>query len=309
MNSSTTETILISGASGWLGKETISLISRNMIPNLTSNNLHLFSSDGRSIELTEGSKFPTSSFLGNQDSLPIGSVEGFINLAFLTRDKVKLMDSKNYLKINLDLISKACKIIVINRPKWIVLVSSGAILDRQSGQLENDVDKNPYGFCKRIEELLLQDAAKSVGANIVIGRLWGATGAEMPPSNEYAVSDFIESARLKGKIHIRSGGQVFRRYVDAGQFMEVLIKLAKAGESITLNSGGDLVELGELRDLVATFFPNIKLSRSSEPGPVDDYYPKGDSFEDHARILGVKLSPMMEQVGRTVKGHLLQSMN
>jgi len=309
MNPSSRSQILISGATGWLGKETISLINESRIAKISSGDLQLFSSDGRLIKLTDGSQYPTSNFLKNQDFPQLDAVEGFINLAFLTRDKIKTMDPRDYIETNLNLISQSCRLVETKRPKWIVVVSSGAILDRSTGQLENDVNRNPYGFCKRIEELLLKDAARSVGANIVIGRLWGATGAEMPPNLAYAISDFIESARTKREIHIRSGGHVFRRYVDAGQFMEVLIKLAMAGESLTLDSGGELVELSELGTLVARFFPNTKLTRLAEPGSVDDYYPKSDAFDEYARNLGVRISSIKDQVTRTVNGHLLQSMN
>jgi nucleoside-diphosphate-sugar epimerase len=169
--------------------------------------------------------------------------------------------------------------------------------------------KNPYGFCKRLEELLLMDAARSVGANIVIGRLWGASGGQMPPNEAYALSDFIESARLQNKIQIRSGGEVFRRYVDAGEFMEVLIRLAISGESHTIDSGGDIVEIGELSHLVAEHFPGTLVNRSKIPIETDDYYPKTGEFNELAKDLGVGLSAIKEQVARTVKGHIQQTIN
>ena len=230
-------------------------------------------------------------------------------MAFLTRDKLKTLNFNDFIRINLELISKACQIIERNKPKWVVVVSSGAILDRESGEIESDVEKNPYGFCKRIEELLLADAAKRVGANIVIGRLWGASGEQMPPNLEYALSDFIESARLKNEIQIKSGGEVFRRYVDAGEFMEVLVKLAISGESRLLDSGGVVIEIGELSQLVAGHFPGTSVSRSKSLTDVDDYYPKEQDFNDLAKELGIQLSTIKEQVARTVNGHIRQAMN
>jgi hypothetical protein len=156
---------------------------------------------------------------------------------------------------------------------------------------------------------LLADVARKVGANLVTGRLWGATGAQMPPSMDYAISDFIESARLNGRIQINSGGDVFRKYIDAGEFMEVLLRLAISGDSRVLDSGGELLEMAELGDLVASFFPGTTLSRSTDVGPIDDYYPKGDDFNEIARNLGVRISSIKEQVTRTVNGHVLKSMN
>ena len=300
--------IAISGASGWLGKETISLISQGRIPRYSIEDLLLFSSNGRTIELIDKSKFESSNFLSDQVVSENFNLDGFINLAFLTRDKLKKMSESEYVRINLNLISRACALIENYHPKWIVLVSSGAVFDRQSGRIETDIHRNPYGFCKRVEELLLADAAKKIGANIVTGRLWGATGTQMPPSMDYAISDFIESARTNGRIRINSGGDVFRKYIDAGEFMEVLVRLAISGESHLLDSGGELLEIAELGDLVASFFPKTQLSRSSEVGLVDDYYPKGDEFNEIARNLGVRISTIKEQVTRTVNGHVLKSM-
>ena len=309
MTSAKSNEIFISGASGWLGKELISSISENKLTNFSANNLRLFSSNGRSIKLTNSEDYSTSPFDLDQFEIMSKNLEGFIHLAFLTRDKLKTLNFNDFIRINLELISKACQIIERNRPKWIVVVSSGAILDRESGEIESDIERNPYGFCKRIEELLLADAAKRVGANIVIGRLWGASGEQMPPNPEYALSDFIENARLKNEIQIKSGGEVFRRYVDAGEFMEVLAKLAISGESRVLDSGGEVIEIGELSQLVGGHFPGTSVIRSKTVTDIDDYYPRAQDFDELAKELGVELSTIKEQVARTVNGHIRQSLN
>lgn len=309
MTSNKSSEIFVSGASGWLGKELISLINQKRLIDFSTNDLRLFSSNGRSIKLINSKEYLTSSFEVNQFEIEPKNLEGYIHLAFLTRDKLKTLNFNDFIRINLELISKACQIIERNKPKWVVVVSSGAILDRESGEIESDVEKNPYGFCKRIEELLLADAAKRVGANIVIGRLWGASGEQMPPNLEYALSDFIESARLKNEIQIKSGGEVFRRYVDAGEFMEVLVKLAISGESRLLDSGGVVIEIGELSQLVAGHFPGTSVSRSKSLTDVDDYYPKEQDFNDLAKELGIQLRTIKEQVARTVNGHIRQAMN
>ena len=309
MTSNKSSEIFVSGASGWLGKELISLISENKLTNFTINDLRLFSSNGRSIKLINSKEYLTSSFGVDQFEVMPKKLEGFIHLAFLTRDKLKTLNPNEFIRINLELISNACKIIERMKPKWIVVVSSGAILNRESGEIESDIEKNPYGFCKRIEELLLTDAAKRVGANIVIGRLWGASGEQMPPNPEYALSDFIEGARLKNEIQIKSGGEVFRRYLDAGEFMEVLVKLAVSGESRVLDSGGEVIEIGELSQLVGGYFPGTSVSRSKTITDIDDYYPRAKDFDELAKELGVELSTIKEQVARTVNGHIRQSMD
>jgi len=290
-------TIAISGASGWLGIETI-----DVIENIASTESPLlFTSNGREIFFRSSGKRATKSFLESQ---PPVSLEGFIHLAFLTRDKIEAIGLKDFISTNMSLISKACQIIESSKPKWIVTVSSGAILDRSSGELESNIESNPYGFCKRVEELLIAQSAKKVGANVVIGRLWGASGKYMPPNPAYALSDFIISAHKDKKITIKSGGDVIRRYVDASEFMEVLIKAAISGQSLLINSGGPRVEIGELATLVAEHFTEVMIERSPKEMTVDDYYPRGEDFERLASVLGITLSDVKTQVSETIKGHI-----
>ena len=188
----------ISGATGWLGLETIEKVLQFQ----EVEKIKLYSSNGRDISRSTGSNLETNSFIS---AVPPESLDGFVHLAFLTRDKVSSVGYSEYVAKNISLISKACAVIESSKPKWVVLVSSGAIFDRNTGDLETDSFKNPYGFCKRIEENLILDSARKVGANVVIGRLWGATGAFMPPNPAYAISDFIVGANSKRKIEIRSG--------------------------------------------------------------------------------------------------------
>lgn len=289
--------IAISGASGWLGNATIEVIEE-IAPKVSPL---LFTSNGREIVLRNLEKRDTQGFLVSQ---PPTSLEGFIHLAFLTRDKIESAGSKDFISTNLSLIAKACQVIESSKPKWVVAVSSGAILNRNSGELESNIESNPYGFCKRIEELLITQAASKVGANVVIGRLWGASGRFMPPNPAYALSNFIISAHTQKKIMIKSGGQVIRRYVDASEFMEVLINAAISGKSLTLDSGGPRVEIGELATLVAKHFSETVIERSPLEMTTDDYFPMGDDYEKLASVLGITLSDLKTQVSRTVQGHL-----
>jgi len=287
----------ISGATGWLGLETIDRLSLS----ICGDSLRLFSSNGRRIVSSNNAPLVTQDFLLAD---PPQTLEGFIHLAFLTREKVSTLGYSEYVSKNISLISQACKIIETSRPKWIVLVSSGAIFDRNTGELETDCLKNPYGFCKRIEENLILDSANKVGANVVIGRLWGATGGLMPLNSAYAISDFIQSAHHHKQINISSAGSVFRRYVDAGEFMQVLYEAAVRGETITINSGGPKIEIGTLADLIADQFSGIKIVRPVQDGLSDSYFPHDHGFEALAEKFGVKLTDIEQQVSRTVKGHI-----
>ncbi len=299
--------VLISGATGWLGTESVARVLEGKFDGIAEKDLVLCSSDGRNLKLDPSIVMPTVQLQSLSGDKGIKDLEGFIHLAFLTKDKSAEYSFSDYVAKNIALISSACEIIERDKPKWVVVVSSGAIIDRDSLEIENNVVRNPYGFCKRIEEVLISDAARKVGANIVIGRLWGGTGLHMPIKRAYAVSDFIETFKESGGITITSGGDVVRRYCDAGDFMEVLIKSAIRGDNTTVDSGGPIIELGELAELLISLTGAGSISRSPEPSAVDDYYPRGMEFEELAGSVGVPLHDISEQVLRTLTSHKVKT--
>ena len=298
-----TSKVLVTGATGWLGRETVARVIEGKFEGITQSDLLLASSNGRDLELDSLGVYPTVALetLSHREST--NSIEGLVHLAFITKDKTTEYSFSEYVAKNIELISAACEIIERDKPKWVVVVSSGAIIDRATLEIENNVLRNPYGFCKRIEEALIAESARKVGANIVIGRLWGGTGLYMPVKRAYAISDFIESAKESGAIRINSGGDVMRRYCDAGDFMEVLVRSAIQGDTTTLDSGGSIIEVGELAKLISSRLGEISISRSEVPTAVDDYYPRGSEFEELAKSVGVQLHGIDEQVLRTLKSH------
>ena len=295
--------VLITGATGWLGRETVARVIEGKFEGITQSDLLLASSNGRDLELDSLGVYPTVALENLSHRESTNSIEGLVHLAFITKDKTTQYSFSEYVAKNIELISAACEIIERDKPKWIVVISSGAIIDRATLEIENNVERNPYGFCKRIEEALIAESARKVGANIVIGRLWGGTGLYMPVKRAYAISDFIESAKEGGAIRINSGGDVIRRYCDAGDFMEVLVRSAIQGDTTTLDSGGSIIEVGELAKLISARLGEISISRSEVPTAVDDYYPRGSEFEELAKSVGVQLHGIDEQVLRTLKSH------
>ena len=298
-----TSKVLVTGATGWLGRETVARVIEGKFEGITQSDLLLASSNGRDLELDSLGVYPTVALENLSHRESTNSIEGLVHLAFITKDKTTQYSFSEYVAKNIELISAACEIIERDKPKWVVVVSSGAIIDRATLEIENNVVRNPYGFCKRIEEALIAESARKVGANIVIGRLWGGTGLYMPVKRAYAISDFIESAKESGAIRINSGGDVIRRYCDAGDFMEVLVRSAIQGDTTTLDSGGSIIEVGELAKLISARLAEISISRSEVPTAVDDYYPRGSEFEELAKSVGVQLHGIDEQVLRTLKSH------
>ena len=86
--------ILISGATGWLGKESVARILQKKIEDVGTANLELCSSDGRDLVIDRSHEFPTVTFQTRIAHSESTQLQGFIHLAFLTKDKAAQIGSQ-----------------------------------------------------------------------------------------------------------------------------------------------------------------------------------------------------------------------
>lgn len=269
--------IVITGAGGWLGTELLELLLAEYGSEVVKASVLCLGSKNRILSLSDGTQLPVALL---SDPFTADNVAGVVHLAFLTRDKVAVFGTEQYSYQNLAITSHAIRLIEELKPAWIATVSSGAVFSTPGGPLENDLKKNPYGFTKRVEETMLTQVAKDLGAHIAIGRLWGAMGAHMPINRAYAVSDFIMQAIETNQIKINADHEVWRRYCDAGQFMNVLASSAEKFSEIRFDSGGNLIEIELIFEILSRYeFPNLKLSRPQIRGVANDYYPESNLYE------------------------------
>jgi nucleoside-diphosphate-sugar epimerase len=293
--------IALTGAGGWLGTELLEALTAQLGGATVRSSVVCFGSRDRTLTLSDGTKHRIYNLAND---FPDTEFRGVVHLAFQTRDKVAVLGSERYCFENLQITSRAIQLIEQSRLQWVATVSSGAVLSFPGGPLESDVLANPYGFAKRIEEKLLESVATDIGANLAIGRLWGAMGRFMPPNPAYAVSDFITAGLAGEAVNVTAERKVFRRYVDAGEFMNVLVTIAQHRPRCAFDSGGHLVELGELAALVAEKLETTVACRELNPHLADNtYFYPGNEFELLAKELEISLSPLHELVEKTILNH------
>jgi nucleoside-diphosphate-sugar epimerase len=298
---SPTEKIAITGAGGWLGTELLEKLVEQHGRKVVEESVVCFGSRKRIIALSDGTQLEIHPL---SEPSPVSEFTGVVHLAFQTRDKVEILGHEEYCYENLKITSSAIKLIESCNPKWVATVSSGAVHSKPGGPLENDVVANPYGFTKRIEETMLESVAKSIGANLAVGRLWGAMGRFMPPNPAYAVSDFIQTGLGGNQIVVKAKNKVFRRYVDAGEFMDVLVTTAQNQSLTTFDSGGQLLEMSELAELIADEVGVSVAKRELDRSLADNvYYPKSMDYENLAASSLIDLTEIRELIVKTVRGH------
>lgn len=294
--------VVITGAGGWLGTELLELLLSQHGSECLSTSVVCLGTRKRQITLSDGTVIE---ILPLSENLEIQNVAGFVHLAFLTRDKVADYGTQKYSFTNLSITSRAIELIEKLQPQWIATVSSGAVLSYPGGPLENNLQRNPYGFTKRVEETMLSHVAHNIGAHLSIGRLWGAMGKYMPVNQAYAVSDFIVQAIKTNEIIIRSGNKVWRRYCDAAVFMDVLTSSAERFENTNFDSGGELLEVGDLAIAISELAsPHVEVKRTFSVGEEDKYYPDPLGFDSLAADCGVEVGKQANLISVTYNSHL-----
>jgi nucleoside-diphosphate-sugar epimerase len=187
------------------------------------------------------------------DWSPDREIHGLVQLAFLTKDKAAVVGRESYIAQNMAIIGRHTELAQALKPRWIALVSSGAVYRRGTAEYPPTFHEDPYGYLKWIEEVALESFAQRTGTKFAIGRLWAAIGQYIGENRAYAVVDFISQARKTGLIRVKSSNPVYREYADAEAFMRQLVSLAAMGVNRALESAGERLEVGDLAALVAKY--------------------------------------------------------
>jgi len=265
--------ITVTGATGWLGKELVNILSNLNISDLK---LDLISSSEREIEINK-KKFPTSIFTKSDSN----NVDIYFDFAFLTREKINTLGPEKYIAINKNIISNSVNLIKLKPPKTVILASSGAVY----GMGINDLKGNNYIYSdlKLMQEEKIGEVCSVTGTNLIITRIFSLSGNGISKINTFAIAEMVSRAFKNQKLQIKSKYLVHRRYCDISQLLNLLLDLSRNRFTGVIDSGGIKIEL---RQLVQTIieelgsnsevdFPIIELN--STP---DNYYSESNLFED-----------------------------
>jgi nucleoside-diphosphate-sugar epimerase len=288
--------VLVTGATGWLGHASLQAIKK-VLPEVKSEDLILYASRARSHSDPSFGVVKVQE-LASSEQTP-RNVDLFISLALKTRDYSMKMDEEEYLESNKALIEKNLQLMKLANPKKIILISSGVV----SKYLEGSGPLDPYTEVKILEEKLFNEFAQQTNSKLIVLRLWGATGALMTEPLKYAIGNLIHQAETTNQIIINSKAEVFRRYTDATQIFEVLIRAIQIDYCKTLNSGGVMVEIGSLAQHISEYYEKpLEIVRNLESGSEPDFYVPTDSeFDELANSVGVTLLSLEDQIALTAK--------
>ena len=221
-----------------------------------------------------------------------------VNCAFLTRERVQEVGHERYVAENVVLSSRFVSTLALPSVRAAVTISSGASIPE--GSVVPDAETNPYGHLKRVEEIVSRAEAKAHDVSLVVCRAWSVSGPFVTRPRDYAFSDLILQAS-EGRVGIRAAHEVWRRYVGVDDLLAVCVSLAAEGWSGDVDSGGPLVELGDLAvRIVAELNPGAEIERPPLDGSTPDRYHSDDrSWQQACRRLNHSAASLEQQIRAT----------
>jgi hypothetical protein len=232
-------------------------------------------------------------------------ITGLVHTAFITKNYINEIGPLEYVRQNNKIHEWLTDFIKLKNPYWTVAISSGAT-KQYIEKVETNLaltDSDLYGKMKFEEEEALLG---SKIPNVAIGRLWAASGRYMQNHKIYALGQFIEAAISGNNIRIASKDPVYRRYIDAEDFMKVLIMTALDNKRSLFDSGGIRTSIENLALEVASFFNlknniEIKLEFGLEKSTKENsnYFSKSEEFAKLQQKYNVIDRSITEQIERT----------
>ncbi len=289
--------IVVFGASGWLGRECITLLSSSLQKNFSSKVI-LVGSANKSIKVNQQNYEITSiDDLGHETNVDL-----VIDLAFITQEKLEQLGEMQYIQLNQELRKKIHDFIYESKPKYVYFSSSGAA-DIDFMSVTKSKSKKIYGELKLASETELKKISQELDFNLLINRIWSVTGLQMQDYSKYAIGNLICQALSTNEIKINSSDQVLRSYIDVEDLFQVCFHELFVNKYTLLNSGGFQTNLFDLASLVLKVLGSstAQIPNSIEKEPGDDYVSKDFKLNELALKQGLELQSLEDQIRNTLR--------
>ena len=274
----------------------------DLLPSIPADRLMALGSRGRRLTV-EGRPIEILAWDG-------ADVAGFapthiVHLAYLTRDRLAELGWSRYVAENVGLSARIVDLLALPTVRALVHTSSGAVagLTAVDGAAGNRAAlrapeahrRAPLRGRVRPARARLRDLPRLVGS-----------GPHVVEPHKYAFSDLILQALSGSDVTVRSANRVYRRYVDAGELMEVALRLGLAGRTVVFDSGGTRIEIGELAteivDEIGVEGKRVHRKESGAVEPDDEYAADDAQFLELASKVGVEITDLKGQILRTTEG-------
>lgn len=278
--------VLVLGASGWFGQTAVHLLRG------FAGHTFFVASSARLVNS------PTSDFWVNTwdyQEIEKFAPELVLDFSFLTRDWESKIGEVGYARVTREFEFRLEWLLSLPSLKALMTISSGAALVSGTGQ---------YGASKLRIEQQLQVNSDKTHAHVALIRVWSVSGGFVTDPLKYALSGFVQSALMTGKIHVDSDGPVFRRYCAVEEILATGLAVLTSRKFALIESGGPKVELLDLAKLTKSFLGSqVQVSapnrRSIQPTPIE-YCSNNASWSQETARIGLRTLSLEKQLENVV---------
>ena len=286
LNFSEVNSILITGANGFVGRSLIDEFARLPIEKLPSK-LILLTRRGLDFELP-----PQLKKISNVHTVDLTKpwsvdhrVSHVVNLAADGSHSAYSAEANSRFEY-----------IVHNLISWLSILdvkprifhaSTGACFGYKplEPRLNHINPKMEFARSRELAEKRLVDASDTMGFELSIGRLFTFSGTHLLKKPQYAISNFVISAVRNGIVDVKGDPNSVRSYLHQDAMAKwILASLISPTQFLDLQIGSnDAVTLGTL----ATFIADVtgsSINFSPNPPPGDIYLPENESTQVRLRV-------------------------
>ena len=296
------ETYVITGGSGWVGKNFLLELSKCLSYEEFKKNLYVFGSKDGIIKLRDNKNenaitIPVKKLALINEVLKKKDKINLIHTAFLTKEKVNKLGIKKYIKTNTDITNHVVNFLKIKKESKAVITSSGAAtIFEQKKTSQRIIEQDPYGFLKLEEEKKISEIVPTLTF-----RIYGLTGKFIRDPNLFALGNFLINAKKRNRLKIISRCHVIRSYGCASDIAKLGIKwLSKEFKNELIYAATDTISIYELARRITTLYNlNPIESDIDENLSKDDYSCETDGFKNYLKLSGIKISNLDKQIQET----------
>lgn len=271
--------VLVTGAAGWFGRTAIAMTRVKGLELLATG------SKDQKIEIDGQSQVVHAQTL---ELISAFRPTVIIDSAFVTRERLPILGQKAYIEANQKIIDESLAIAAMPSVRKYIGFSSGAT-KHLAGHSSFSIEENPYAAQKRVYESKISEITANLQSDISVARTWSVTGSYCTKPQTFAFTDLIAQAKL-GLIEIKAKHLVYRRYCALEDVLALAMLPSAPGGSPIFNTGGDLIELGELAKIIVDLVnPNAEIRRQIDPKLTPDNY-HSDSKEWRELLQSAKVT-------------------
>jgi nucleoside-diphosphate-sugar epimerase len=270
---------VVTGANGWVGRCALEMLDAVLGDDITSR-VTVYGTNDRVLTLRSNRRVPCRAL----ESITELSLRPriFIHCAFLTRDRVAGMKLEDYIAANQRITDLVATAMTSCDARGLFMPSSGAVYRKGTHEVDEDMQANPYGVLKTMDEQRFLEIAHKLDIPCCIPRLYNLAGPFINKVELYALASMIKAALAGQPITIRATHRVVRSYIHVGDLMRLAFSMlltSKDNSAPIFDTAGDeVVELSILAERIrdALELPHLPITRATKKDgaaqPPDDIY-------------------------------------